>query len=110
MSEMAPLDAGFDLSIRGFGQASGGARARRGVTAASQTQRRGRAGGGDGGHFLTAFADFVAVASAISATSPAVSDLDIFGSRIANWLASPMASVRARNRGVTCCSISSAAA
>jgi hypothetical protein len=29
MSEMAPLDAGFDLSIRGFGQASGGARARR---------------------------------------------------------------------------------
>jgi hypothetical protein len=30
MSEMAPLDAGFDLSIRGFGQASGGARARRG--------------------------------------------------------------------------------
>jgi hypothetical protein len=23
MSEMAPLDAGFDLSIRGFGQASG---------------------------------------------------------------------------------------
>ena len=30
MSEMTPLDAGFDLSIRGFGQASGGARARRG--------------------------------------------------------------------------------
>jgi hypothetical protein len=30
MSEMAPLDAGFDLSIHGFGQASGGARARRG--------------------------------------------------------------------------------
>jgi hypothetical protein len=30
MSEMAPVDAGFDLSIRGFGQASGGARARRG--------------------------------------------------------------------------------
>ena len=82
MSEMAPLDAGFDLSIRGFGQASGGARARRGVTAASQTQRRGRAGSGDGGHFLTAFADFVAVASAISATGRAVSDLDIFGSRI----------------------------
>jgi hypothetical protein len=81
MSEMAPLDAGFDLSIRGFGQASGGARARRGVTAASQTQRRGRAGG-DGGHFLMAFADFVAVASAISATGPAVSDRDIFGSRI----------------------------
>ena len=27
---MAPVDAGFDLSIRGFGQASGGARARRG--------------------------------------------------------------------------------
>jgi len=52
MSEMAPLDAGFDLSIRGFGQASGGARARRGVTAASQTQRRGRAGGGDGGSFF----------------------------------------------------------
>jgi hypothetical protein len=33
MSEMAPLGAGFDLSIRGFGQASGGARARREVTA-----------------------------------------------------------------------------
>jgi len=31
MSWMAPLDAGFDLSICGFGQASGGARARRGV-------------------------------------------------------------------------------
>jgi hypothetical protein len=30
MSEMAPLDAGFDLSIPGFGQASGGARTRRG--------------------------------------------------------------------------------
>jgi hypothetical protein len=30
MSEVAPLDAGFDLSIRGFGQASGGARTRRG--------------------------------------------------------------------------------
>jgi hypothetical protein len=30
MSEMAPLGAGFDLSIRGFGQASGGALARRG--------------------------------------------------------------------------------
>jgi hypothetical protein len=29
MSGMAPLGAGFDLSIRGFGQASGGARARR---------------------------------------------------------------------------------
>jgi hypothetical protein len=42
MSEMAPLDAGFDLSIRGFGQASGGARARRGVTAACRTQRAGR--------------------------------------------------------------------
>jgi hypothetical protein len=40
MSEMAPLGAGFDLSIRGFGQASGGVRARRGVTAACQTQRR----------------------------------------------------------------------
>src|SRR5262249_23032147 len=106
MSEMMPLDAGFDLSIRGFGQASGGARARRGVPAVCRTQR----GGSDGGHFLTVFGDFVAVASVISATSPAVSDLDIFGSRIANWLASPMASVRARNRGVICCSISSAAA
>jgi hypothetical protein len=30
MSEMAPVDADFDLSIRGFGQASGRARARRG--------------------------------------------------------------------------------
>ena len=30
MSERAPLDAGFDLSIRGFGQAPGGARGRRG--------------------------------------------------------------------------------
>jgi hypothetical protein len=30
MSGMTPLDAGFDLSFRGFGQASGGARARRG--------------------------------------------------------------------------------
>jgi hypothetical protein len=40
MSEMAPWGAGFDLSIRGFGQAPGGARARRGVTAACQTQRR----------------------------------------------------------------------
>ena len=60
--------------------------------------------------FLTVFADFVAVASVISATSPAVSDLDIFGSRITNRSASPMASVRARNRGATCWSISSAAA
>jgi len=24
MNEMTPMDAGFDLSIRGFGQASGG--------------------------------------------------------------------------------------
>jgi hypothetical protein len=45
MSWMAPLDAGFDLSICGFGQASGGARARRVVTATSQTQRRARAAG-----------------------------------------------------------------
>ena len=60
--------------------------------------------------FLTVFGDFVAVASVISATSPAASDLDIFGSRLTNRSASPMASVRARNRGVTCCSISSAAA
>ena len=30
--------------------------------------RRSAAGGSDGGHFLTVFADFVAVASAISAT------------------------------------------
>jgi hypothetical protein len=37
---MAPLDAVFDLSIRGCGQAIGGARARREVTATSQTQRR----------------------------------------------------------------------
>jgi hypothetical protein len=42
---MAPLDSGFDLSICGFGQASGGAHARRGVTATSQTQRRARAAG-----------------------------------------------------------------
>jgi hypothetical protein len=54
MSEMAPLGAGFDLSIRGFGQASVGARARREVTAVCQTQRRGQAGS-DGGHFFTAF-------------------------------------------------------
>ena len=47
MSEMAPLGAGFDLSIRGFGQASGGALTRREVTAACQTQRRGRVGGSD---------------------------------------------------------------
>ena len=33
MSGMAPLDAGSDLSIRGFGQASGAVRARRGVAA-----------------------------------------------------------------------------
>ena len=72
--------------------------------------RRSAAGGSDGGHFLTVFGDFVAVASVISATSPAASDLDIFGSRLTNRSASPMASVRARNRGVTCCSISSAAA
>ncbi len=40
---MAPLDAfsDSDLSIRGSGQAIGGARARCGVTATSQTQRRG---------------------------------------------------------------------
>ena len=37
---MAPLDAFSDLSIRGSGQAKGGARARREVTATSQTQRR----------------------------------------------------------------------
>src|SRR5712691_5816109 len=37
---MAPLDAFSDLSIRGSGQAIGGARARREVTATSQTQRR----------------------------------------------------------------------
>jgi hypothetical protein len=37
---MAPLDAVSDLSICGSGQAIGGARARRGVTATSQTQRR----------------------------------------------------------------------
>ena len=37
---MAPLDAVFDLSIRGCGQAIGRARARREVTATSQTQRR----------------------------------------------------------------------
>jgi hypothetical protein len=66
MSEMTPLDAGFDLSIRGFGQASGGARARRGATAACRTQR---AGGSDGGHLSTLFADIVTVASVISATS-----------------------------------------
>ena len=30
MSEMMPLDAGFDLSIRDFGQASGRVRARPG--------------------------------------------------------------------------------
>jgi len=34
--------------------------------------RRSAAGGSDGGHFLTAFADFVAVASVISATSPSM--------------------------------------
>src|SRR5207249_11551367 len=37
---MAPLDAVSDLSIYGSGQAIGGARARGGVTATSQTQRR----------------------------------------------------------------------
>jgi Semialdehyde dehydrogenase, dimerisation domain len=66
MSEMTPLDAGFDLSIHGIGQASGGARTRRGVTAACRTQR---GGGSDGGHFSTLFADFVTVASVISTTS-----------------------------------------
>ena len=37
---MAPLDGFSDLSIRAPGQAIGGARARREVTATSQTQRR----------------------------------------------------------------------
>jgi hypothetical protein len=37
---MAPLDLFSDLSIRGSGQAIGGGRARREVTATSQTQRR----------------------------------------------------------------------
>ena len=79
MSEMAPLDAGFDLSIRGFGQASG-ARAGRGVDRRESNAAPRTGGRGDGGHFLTAFTDFVAIA--ISATGPAVSDLNIFGSRI----------------------------
>ena len=61
MSEMERLGAGFDLSIRGFGQASGGARARHGVTAACQ--RSAADGASDGGQPFTAFADFVAVAS-----------------------------------------------
>ena len=84
MSEMAPLDAGFDLSIRGFGQASGGARARRAVTAASQTERRARAVGGDGHLFapLAGLAIVVAIASAVSVAGAAVSGLAIFGSRI----------------------------
>jgi len=72
------VDADFDLSIPGFGQAS---EPERGAEFPP-------AGGSDGGHFLTVFADSVAVASVDSATTPAESDLDIFGSRIAN---SPMA-------------------
>ena len=66
MSEIAPLDAGFDLSICGFGQASG------------------RAGGGDGHLFapLAGLAIVVAIASTVSVAGAAVSGLAIFGSRI----------------------------